>query len=121
MSISPASRPTQLTLAVNDLDFPAAQPVFTVRIRAGYRAGPWADRMHIAIHQGITVDGATMLEGEVAGAGWGWDWSGTHKAALAAIASGFVSPGATGCVEAPWPRSAPTARLPFVGLELGLA
>lgn len=99
---------------------PALQPIFTVHIRAGYRAGTYADRMRITIHQGITVDGAVLLEGEVTGAGWGWDWSGVHKAALAAIAAGFVPPSATGCVEEILPRSAPNAVLPFAGFQLRL-
>lgn len=100
---------------------PAVHPIFTVHIQAGYRAGVFADRMHIAIHQGITIDGPVLLEGEVAGDGWGWDWSGVHKAAIAAIAAGFVPPSATGCVEEVVPRSAPHAVLPFAGFKLRLA
>lgn len=100
---------------------PAADPIFTVHIQAGYRAGGLADRMRITIHRGITVDGAVLLEGEVAGASWGWDWSGVHKAAIGAIASGFLPPSATGCVEEVLPRSAPNAVLPFAGFKLRLA
>jgi len=100
---------------------PSAHPIFTAHIKAGYRVGGYADRMHIAIHQGITTDGPVLFEGEVAGAGWGWDWSGSNKAALGGIAMGFVPPSATGCVEELLPRSAPDAVLPFVGFKLTLA
>jgi hypothetical protein len=99
---------------------PALHPIFTVHIQAGYRSGAFADRMRITIHQGITVDGSVLLDGEVAGAGWGWDWSGVHKVAIAAIAAGFVPPSATGCVEEILPRSAPDAVLPFAGFKLRL-
>ena len=99
----------------------AAHPIVTVRIRAGYRAGTYADRMHINIHQGITIDGPVLFEGEVTGAGWGWDWTGTHNAAIGAIAMGFVPPSETGCVEELLPRSAPDAVLPFVGFKLRVA
>jgi hypothetical protein len=99
---------------------PAVHPIFTVRIQAGYRAGSLADRMRVTIHQGITVDGPVLFQGEVAGAGWGWDRSGVHKVAIAAIAAGFVPPSATDCVEEVLPRSAPNAVLPFVGFKLRL-
>jgi hypothetical protein len=97
---------------------PAAHPIFTVHIQAGYRAGAYANRMLITIHQGITIDGPVMFKGEIAGTGWGWDWSGTHRAAVGGIALGFVAPSATGCVEEVLPRSAPESVLPFVGFEL---
>lgn len=100
---------------------PAVQPVFTVHIRAGYRAGALADRMHITICQGLALDGPVLFEGGVAGAAWGWGWSGgAHKAAIAAIAAGFVPPSATGCAEEILPRSAPDAVLPFASCKLRL-
>jgi len=99
---------------------PMVHPYFTVHIQAGYRLGGYANRMHITIHQGITVDGALLFDGEVTGAGWGWDWSGSSRAAIGGIAMGFVPPSATGCVEELLPRSAPDAVLPFVGFKLRL-
>lgn len=97
---------------------PTTHPIFTVHIRAGYRAGAYADRMQITIHQGLTIQGPVLFTGEVSGAAWGWDWSGTHNAAIGAIALGFVAPSETGCVEELLPRSAPDAVLPFVGFKL---
>lgn len=95
---------------------PAATPVFTVRIRAGYQRGPWAQRMHIAIFAGDSIYGPKVFEGQ--SIGWLWDWSGTHRAAIGAIAMGFVAPAQTGCVEQLAPRSAPGAVVPFNHLEL---
>lgn len=99
---------------------PAVQPVFTVHIQAGYRAGGFANRMRITIHQGIAADGPILFEGEVTGAGWGWDWTGSHKAAIGAIGPQFVSPNDTGCVEDRVPRGAPNAILPFANFKLRL-
>ena len=100
---------------------PALNPVFTVRIRAGYRAGGWANRMDLAIHQGITADGPVLLAGEVAGEAWGWDWTGVHRVALAAIGWEFVTPNDTGCVEQRVPRGARNAILPFTHFKLRIA
>lgn len=74
---------------------PLTTPVFTVRIRAGYRAGTYAEQMEIDIWAGTAVGGTFLTGGSVA---WGWDWSGTHRVAVAGI-SNFVSPNTTGCVE----------------------
>ncbi|MBV7429889.1 hypothetical protein KW843_07785 [Acidovorax sp. sif1233] len=100
---------------------PVTHPVITVHIQAGYRVGAFADRMRMVIHQGITVDGPVLFEGEVSGAGWGWDWTGTHKAAIAGIGPHFVTPNDTGCVEERVPRDAPNAALPFTNFKLRLA
>lgn len=97
---------------------PGVHPVFTVRIQAGYRAGGWAERMRIAVYQGINADGPVLFDGEVAGSGWGWDWNGTHRVALAAIGWEFVSPNDTGCVEQRVPRGAQNAVLPFANFRL---
>lgn len=97
---------------------PSVHPVFTVHIQAGYRAGGFANRMHIEVRQGITVDGPLLFDGEVAGDGWGWDWNGTHRAAIGGIGTHFVSPNDTGCVEELLPRDAANAVLPFANFKL---
>ena len=100
---------------------PAQTPVFTVRIQAGYRAGPLADTLRIAIHQGISLQGPVLFQGEVTGSGWGWDWTGSHRVALAGIGPHFVTPNDTGCVEERVPRGAPDAVLPFTHFKLRIA
>ncbi|MBT9512665.1 MAG: hypothetical protein IV104_09990 [Acidovorax sp.] len=90
---------------------PAQHPVFTLRIVAGYRAGAWAHHMQIEIRAGEAAKGPILFAGAIVGAEWGWDWSGSSKAAIGGIASGFVPPGATGCVEQKVPRSAPNAAI----------
>lgn len=97
---------------------PLATPVFTVRILAGYRTGAWAEQMYIQIRLGTSGVGTLLFNGTAPG--WGWDWTGSHKVALAAIASGSRSPNDTGCVEDLSPRNAPGAVLPFSGFELTL-
>lgn len=97
---------------------PLATPVFTVRILAGYRTGTWAEQMYIQIRQGTSGSGALLFNGTAPG--WGWDWSGSHKVAIAAIASGSIPPGNTGCVEDLGPRNAPGAVLPFSNFDLRL-
>ncbi|MBO9678431.1 MAG: hypothetical protein J7556_09340 [Acidovorax sp.] len=100
---------------------PVVNPVFTVRIRAGYRLGALANRMTIEIRAGTSLRGARLFAGAIEGAGWGWDWTGSHRVALAGIAAGFVAPSATGCQEQRLPRSAPDAVLPFSRFQLRLA
>ena len=85
----------------------AANPHFFVRIKAGYRAGALANTMQINV---LAADYTMLLNTSVP---WGWDWSGTHRAAVAAIAPGFVSPNSTGCVETTAAGSAPSATVPF--------
>lgn len=90
---------------------PQQHPVFTLRIVAGYRRGALANHMGIEIHAGGSADGALLFAGSVDGVEWGWDWGGGSRAAMGGIASGFVPPAATGCVEELLPRSAPRAVL----------
>lgn len=97
---------------------PAVSPVFTLHIQAGYRAGPFADRMRITLHEGLTLGGAVLFVGEVTGSGWGWDWTGLHRAAIGGIGTHFVTPNDTGCVEQQGPGDAPGAVLPFTGFKL---
>lgn len=75
---------------------PVTNPIFTVRIRAGYRAGTYGDKMEIDIFQGTSTAG-TLLTGQTEP--WGWDYTGQHRFAIAAIASGYVPPESTGCIE----------------------
>lgn len=75
---------------------PLLVPVFTVRIRAGYRVGTYGERMAIDVFAGSGT-GGTLLAGLESP--WGWDYSGNHRFTLFGIATGFVAPSATGCVE----------------------
>lgn len=95
---------------------PAANPVFTVRIRAGYRTGVWANTMRLDVYAGTTIFGTLLYSGIASG--WGWDWTGSHLASLAAIASDFVKPADTGCVEEIVPRGAASAVVGFSNLQL---
>lgn len=70
--------------------------IFTVRIRAGYRAGAYGERMEIDIFRGTSTAGTVLTGG---GVSWGWDWSGNHRLVLGAICTNFVSPNTTGCIE----------------------
>ncbi|RKJ96621.1 hypothetical protein [Alicycliphilus denitrificans] len=94
---------------------PASTPVFSVRVRAGYRDGPYANRMLIGIYAGTSIYGAMLFEAQVP---WGWDWTGQHHAAIGGIAMGFVAPVLTGCVEQLVPRSAPNAVAPISNFQL---
>jgi len=96
---------------VEDVFDPAKCPVFTLRIVAGYRAGIWANSMQIEIRAGETAQGTILFAGSIAGPDWGMDWRGSSKSAIGGIASGFVPPGSTGCVELRVPRSAPDAAI----------
>lgn len=75
---------------------PLSIPVFTVRIRAGYRVGTYGEQMEIDIFNGTSTASPLLTGGAVP---WGWDWTGQHKHAFAAIAAGFQDPNITGCVE----------------------
>lgn len=90
---------------------PAQHPVFTLRIVAGYRQGVLANRMGVEIHSGCSAKRTLVFSGSVEGPEWGRDWAGGSRAAMGGIASGFVPPSATGCVEQLLPRSAPDAAL----------
>ena len=90
---------------------PAQHPVFALRIVAGYRQGALANRMRVEIRTGLSAKGALVFSGSVEGPEWGRDWAGGSRAAMGGIASGFVPPSATGCVEELLPRSAPDAAL----------
>ena len=90
---------------------PGQHPVFTLRIVAGYRRGALANRMGVEIRAGGSAEGALLFAGGIEGPEWGGDWTGGSKAAMGGIASGFVPPAATGCVEELLPRSAPHAVL----------
>ena len=97
---------------------PATTPVFTVRIKGGYRAGIWANTMTIEIRQGTSLFGTLLFSASVP---WGWDWTGSHLAAIAGIGgavNGFVRPVDTGCVEQLLPRGAASAVMPFSGEDL---
>lgn len=90
---------------------PGQHPVFALRIVAGYRRGPLANRMGVEIRAGGSAEGALLFAGGIEGPEWGSDWMGGSKAAMGGIASGFVPPAVTGCVEELLPRSAPHAAL----------
>ena len=90
---------------------PGQHPVLTLRIVAGYRRGALANRMGVEIRAGGSAEGALLFAGGIEGPEWGGDWTGGSKAAMGGIASGFVPPSATGCVEELLPRSAPHAVL----------
>lgn len=95
---------------------PATTPVFTVRIRAGYRVGFWANTMRIDVYQGTSIYGTLLYSGIASG--WGWDWTGSHLASFAAIALDFKEPYKTNCVEEIIPRGAPNAVVGFSNLSL---
>jgi len=97
---------------------PVRNAVFTLRIVAGYRAGPFANGMQIEIRNGVRSEGEILFTGSAEGPAWGWDWTGSSKAAIGAIAAGFVPPGATGCVEQLTPRSAPNAAIQMSRFKL---
>jgi hypothetical protein len=89
---------------------PATTPTFTVRIKAGYRSGIYANTMQIQIYDGTSIYGTLLFTGSVP---WGWDWTGSHKAAIAGIGYNFKRPVDSGCVEELLPRAASAAVLPF--------
>ncbi len=93
---------------------PGSTPVFTVRMRSGYRDGGLANQMTISIHAGSSIYGALVFAASVP---WGWDWTGVHTAAIAGIGYGFKKPADSGCVEELLPRAAAAAVLPFSGFE----
>lgn len=74
---------------------PITNPIFTVRIRGGYRTGSLGDRMEIDVFSGTTTAGPLLTGASI---GWGWDWNGQHRFLLGAIGY-FVEPATTGCVE----------------------
>ena len=83
----------------NDYGFcfnPLLIPIFTVRIRGGYRVGTYGEKMTLEVFSGSGLGGALLTSLEVA---WGWDYTGYHRFALFGIATGFVSPDSTGCIE----------------------
>lgn len=94
---------------------PAANPVFTVRIKAGYRTGLWANTMTIEVRAGAGIYGPLLFSGVAPG--WGWDWSGSHKVCMAII-GGFVAP--SGPTEDLSPRPGSGATVPFTGFDLRL-
>lgn len=90
---------------------PVTNPVFTVRMRAGYRVGTYGEKMEIDYFAGTTTGGALLAGGSVP---WGWDWSGNHRLAIAGIMGGFVNPNDTGCIET-------SAAGPGVGAVIGVS
>jgi hypothetical protein len=85
---------------------------YTIRIRAGYRAGPFANLMTITITNGYSIFDPVVFQGS---AGIGWDWTGNHRVAMAIIASGSVGPNpGNGCTEPSTPGSAYGGVLPFL-------
>lgn len=74
---------------------PLVNTVVTVRLRAGYRVGPYGERMEIDVFNGTNTSG-TLLAGS--SRSFGWDYSGNHRFALAGIGY-FVDPSSTGCIE----------------------
>lgn len=89
---------------------PATNSTFTVRIKAGYRSGPFANVMQIEIFDGSSIYGTKLFTGSVP---WGWDWTGSHRSAIAGIGYNFKRPVDSGCVEELLPRAASAAVLPF--------
>ena len=75
---------------------PLTTPIFTIRIRAGYRSGSYGGKLEVDFFNGPNTSSPLLSGG---GVPWGWDWSGTHKFILGAIASGFLNPNSTSCVE----------------------
>jgi hypothetical protein len=93
---------------------PASTPVFTIRIRGGYRSGSWANWINAEIYSGYGVNDANKVySGGITGTTWGQDFTGTHRALIGGIGLGFVAPSDTGCTEQIAPRTAPNAVLPF--------
>jgi hypothetical protein len=94
---------------------------FTIRIRAGYRSGFFANRMTIRITNGTSIFDPVVFEGQ---APIGADWVGFHRVALAAIsigAGGFVAPSpASGCIEKSGPGVAFGGYIPFSNFTLTL-
>lgn len=86
-----------IALGVDGFGFsPITHPVFTVKIRAGYRTGTYAESMELWVYQGTSTAGTLLANIYVP---WGWDYTGNHRFAIACIASGHVDPSATGCIE----------------------
>lgn len=88
---------------------------FTVRIKAGYESGPYANTMQIQIFDGTATSGPRRFEGSI---NWSQAWTGIHQFCVGAIANGFVPPSETGCVETTASGSAALATLPFSNLAL---
>jgi hypothetical protein len=89
---------------------PLTNPVFTVRLRAGYRIGPYGEKMEIDIFNGTSTSGSILAGSTKV---WGWDYSGSHRFSLAAIGN-FVDPSTTGCVET-------SAAGSFAGATIGIS
>lgn len=63
---------------------PGQQPIFTLRIAAGYRRGALANRMGVEIRAGGSAEGALLFAGGIEGPEWGGDWTGGSRAAMGA-------------------------------------
>jgi hypothetical protein len=90
---------------------------FTIRIRAGYRSGAYANLMTISITSGSSIYDPVVFQGS---AGVGWDWTGTHTAGIGAISMGFIPPSSTGCVETTAAGPAYGGYLPFSGASISV-
>lgn len=89
---------------------------YTVRIRAGYQTGPYANLMTITITNGTSIYDPVVFQGS---AGIGGVWNGFHRVCLAAIATGFVGPSpSNGCVEPSGAGSAVGGTVPFSGFSV---
>jgi hypothetical protein len=89
---------------------------YTVRIRAGYQTGPYANLMTITITNGSSIYDPVVFQGS---AGIGGVWNGVHRVCIAAIATGFVGPTpANGCVEPSGAGSAVGGTVPFSGFSV---
>ena len=89
---------------------------YTVRIRAGYQTGPYANLMTITITNGTGIYDPVVFQGS---AGIGGVWNGFHRVCLAAIATGFVGPTpSNGCVEPSGAGSAVGGTVPFSGFSV---
>lgn len=75
---------------------PLINPIVTIRVRAGYRVGTYGEKMIMDVFAGSSTSG-TLLTSLLAP--WGWDYTGNHRFTLFGIASGFVQPALTGCIE----------------------
>lgn len=96
---------------------PTTTPVFTIRLRAGYRSGFYANRMQFFIYEGTNISGAVKFSGEVA---WGWDWTGNYPGVIAAIGNNFKKPADSGCIEELLPRADYQAVVPFSDASLAV-
>jgi hypothetical protein len=93
---------------------PISNPIFTVRIRAGYRDGNYGNKMEIDFYKGTSLTGSRLTGASLP---WGWNWTGQHGFAFGAIGP-FVSPNDTNCSETTDAGSASGAKIPISNFSI---